>query len=65
MSRLFAPTLQEQIACVEREIRMRKQVYPRRVAIGKMRQELAEDEIAAMEAVLDTLRAVLSGRRPE
>jgi hypothetical protein len=61
MAELFAPSLADQIACVEREIRMREQVYPRRVGDRKMKQEAADREIAAMRAVLDTLLAVKDG----
>lgn len=61
MSGLFpdaqpAVSLARQIEAVEREIRLRRQVFPRRVANGTMTQRLAETEIAAMEAVLATLR---------
>lgn len=44
-----------QIKCVEREIAMRKRVYPRFVKNGKMTQQEADAELAAMEAVLKTL----------
>lgn len=47
-----------QILCVQREIRMREQVYPRWVANGKMKLDAAEREIEAMKAVLETLRQV-------
>jgi hypothetical protein len=57
MPELFPPSLAEQILAVEREIRMREQVYPRRVAAAKMSQKAADREIATMRAVLDTLRA--------
>jgi len=50
-------TLDKQIACVRREIRMREIVYPRWVAQKKMRQESAEHEIEAMKAVLATLES--------
>lgn len=49
--------IDEQIACVERELRMRKRVYPGRIYAGKMSQLQANQEIGAMEAVLRTLRA--------
>ena len=45
-----------QIKAVEREIAMRKAVYPKRVVAKAMTQERADHEIAAMEAVLETLR---------
>ena len=55
MSELFPPSLAEMIACIEREIRFRVQVYPRRVAEGKMRQAKAEREIETMRAILQRL----------
>lgn len=39
-------------AALEREIRMRKRVYPRWVQEGRMRAEVAEREIRLMEAIL-------------
>lgn len=47
----------EQIACVEREIAMRERVYPRWVADHKMTQKKADQELAAMRAVLETVKA--------
>ncbi len=47
--------LDRQIACVRREVGMRKRVYPRWVATGKMTQEEADRQIEAMEAVQATL----------
>lgn len=44
-----------QIKCVEREIAMRKRTYPSLVRKGKMTQKQADDELAAMIAVLNTL----------
>lgn len=44
-----------QISEVEREIAMRKQVYPRQVGSGKMRQAEADLLLARMEAVRQTL----------
>jgi hypothetical protein len=55
MTELFPIGLPEQIACVEREIALRQRVYPRRVADKKMSQALADKQLAAMSAVLDTL----------
>jgi hypothetical protein len=48
-------SLEDQIACVAREIAMRKVVYPRRVAAGQMKQSQADLELARMNAVLETL----------
>lgn len=48
--------LDAQIACVEREIRLRERVYPNWIAHGRMTKAKADSEIATMRAVLDTLR---------
>lgn len=48
-------TLDQQIACVRREIGMRRSVFGRRVADGRTAKEKADHEITAMEAVLATL----------
>lgn len=52
-------TLAQQLAAVEREIIQRKRVYPRLVSIGKMRQQTADHEIAAMKAVAVTVQAAI------
>jgi hypothetical protein len=46
----------DMIACVSREIAMRRRVYPRWVAAGKMTEAAAQVEIARMEAVLGVLK---------
>ena len=48
-------SIQQQIEEVEREIALRKTVYPRRVQNGQMRQSVADYHRARMEAVLRTL----------
>ena len=53
---LLPPSLGEQIACVEREIALRRRVYPRWIESGRLSQRKADIEIAAMEAVLTTVR---------
>jgi hypothetical protein len=55
VTELFAITLADQIACVERELRLRHAVYPRLVAQKRMKQSSADREIALMEVVLATL----------
>jgi len=49
-------TTEEQIKCVAREIALRRACYPRWVKDGKMKQEAADHELAAMEAVMATLK---------
>ena len=50
------PTIDEQIKSVAREIAIRKNVYPKWVASGRMKLNESEKEIKMMEAVLDTLK---------
>lgn len=57
--------LREQVACVAREVALRKAAYPRWVASGRMKQAAADREIAAMEAVLETLREAETGAADE
>lgn len=56
-----APSLADQIACVEREITMRKKVYPRQVARGNMGAVVMQLELARMAAVLETLKGLQRG----
>lgn len=58
MSELFPPSLSEQIACVEREIRYRERVYPRLVFNRKMVQAKADREIEIMRAIKATLEGL-------
>jgi hypothetical protein len=51
-------SLDQQLACVRREIALRRNVYPKQVSRGRMRQSEADLEVAAMEAVLETLIAL-------
>lgn len=51
-------TINDQIACVKREISMRERVYPKWVGSGKMRSDKAAHEINAMKEVLATLEQI-------
>jgi hypothetical protein len=53
--------LSEQISCVQRELGMRRAVYPRRVMAERMSATEAQRETCAMQAVLDTLRRLAAG----
>jgi len=57
-ARLFPVSIEEQIACVERELALRRRVYPRWVEQGRMAEAKAAHEIGCMEAALDTLRGL-------
>jgi hypothetical protein len=52
---MTAHSLRVQIQEIEREIRMRREVYPRQVSRGKYRRSEAEELIAIMESVRATL----------
>ena len=41
----------DKLRCIEREINMRKAVYPKWVAAKRLSQEKADREIAVMEAI--------------
>ncbi len=56
-------TLEQQIACVRRELAMRQRVYPKWVTAGRMTQQQADHEVNAMTAVLATLERVQSEQR--
>lgn len=54
--RLFPISLEEMIACAEREIGMRSRAYPRFVEQKKMLQRKADHEIACMRAIHTLLK---------
>ena len=54
-------TLHQQIEAVRRELQMRRRVYRRWVETGKLIQSEADYQIAAMEAVLETLKKLDQG----
>jgi hypothetical protein len=54
-------SIADQIKAAKRELAMRQSAYPRFVARGSMRQEKADEEIAAMTAIIGTLEAVAEG----
>lgn len=63
MSQLFKPSIEEQIACVERELRYRRVVYPRQVEAKKITAERSAREIETMEEVLATLQWIKRGAK--
>jgi hypothetical protein len=59
--RIFTAT--EKFDCIQREIKMRRRVYPRWVADGRMTQEKASAEIACMEAIAADYEQQAQGER--
>jgi hypothetical protein len=57
-------SIDDMIGCAKRELLMRKRVYAKWVADGRMTEKKAEDEIAFMSAILDHLLKA-AGRREE
>lgn len=55
----LGPTLDEQIKEVERELALRRNVFPRLVASGRMKQDYADICMERMQAVLYTLKSMV------
>lgn len=51
------PTINQQIAELERELKMRSQVYPKLIAARKLSQKAADWQVACIEAAIETLKA--------
>jgi hypothetical protein len=51
-------TIEQQIACVERELAMRRRLYPQWVNTGRMSPAKMDAEIGCMAAVLATMRSL-------
>lgn len=51
-------TIEDQIKCVERELKFRERCYPNWVCIGKLSKKKANYELVTMREVLKTLERV-------
>lgn len=60
---MSAFTPQQKLEAVEREIKMRRRVYPRWCADGRMTQAKADQEIAVMESIAADYRADVDRER--
>lgn len=56
-------TATDKLKCVERELKYRRHVYPRLVSTGRMKQEVAEYELAVMEAIRDDVAQMATAER--
>ena len=56
MAELFSPTLDDQIAEIEREIAMRRRVFPELVSRGRLSERKAAFRIVCLEETLKFLR---------
>jgi hypothetical protein len=53
----------DKLACAERELKMRKRLYPRWVAEKKMSAGRAAHEVAAMEAIVADYQKLVDAER--
>jgi hypothetical protein len=53
----LTPTTRDKLICAQRELEMRRNVYPGRIEQGKMTQAQATYEIKCMEAICDDYRS--------
>ena len=58
-------TIDQQIECVERELRFRRRIYAGRVQAGAMTMEEKAHEIETMESILELLHEIRRGLHPE
>lgn len=58
---LVAWTDAQKLACLERELILRRKAYPRWVAEGRMRQADAEHEVAVLISIVEDYRAKVRG----
>jgi hypothetical protein len=56
MAGATAFSLQELVACAERELKLRERIYPQRVRDGRMSRQFADDQIAKMQQIAARLR---------
>lgn len=49
-------TLRRMLEAAEREVSLRRRVYPNRIETGRMTPRKAAEEIAVMQAIADHLR---------
>ena len=57
------PTAAEKLAGIERELELRRRVYPRQVEAGRMGADFAARQIALFEAIAADYRDRVEGER--
>ena len=62
--RTFRFTAREKLSEIERELGMRRRVYPRKIAEGHLKQSKADAQIAILEAIAADYREVLNQENP-
>ena len=56
---MSGPTVEQMLVCATRELLMRRRVYPRWVAAGRMTQAKADEEIAVMDGICNHFTSLL------
>jgi hypothetical protein len=56
-------TAEDKLRAVERELKYRKHVYPRRIEAGKMTDMLAREQISVFESIADDYREKAKSER--
>jgi hypothetical protein len=56
-------TAAQKLRAIERELKLRKRVYPRWVESGRMSQKQAAEEIAIMEAIAQDYQELVEQER--
>jgi hypothetical protein len=54
-------TLRDKLACLERELRRRRQVYPNRILTKRMSLKNAERELILLEAIIGDYVEIIEG----
>ena len=57
-------SLETQLKCAQRELKIRRDVYPAWVRAKRLNPLKAESEIAAMAAIVKTLEGLAKGSKP-
>jgi hypothetical protein len=57
-------TMDEKIACLSREVKMRQKVYPRQVQEGRIDAAMAKKELGIMVEILAEYQAQLDAVQP-
>lgn len=56
-------TMSVLLDCAQREVRLRRQVYPNRILTGRMSHRFAREEISKMEAIAEMLAEMVERER--
>ena len=51
------------LKCLQRELAIRRNVYPKRMRMGSMRAESADSEIAMLEEIIDDYKRYIDANK--